>query len=144
MRQHVVKVLFAVGGIVCLMATTLYAAEPVVTAARADVETFDLTTLRAVFTLRKRRWSDGQPIRVFVLEDDSPAHQDFVKKRLRMFPYQLRQHWNRVVFSGTGIAPRSFESQEALLNALSGMPNAIGYAEPDALPEGIVVIEVTP
>lgn len=120
------------------------AAEPVAASARASQETLDATTLRAIFTLRKRRWSDGQPIRVFVLRDDSPAHQAFVKQKLRMFPYQLRQQWDRVVFSGTGAAPQDFDDQESMLRSLASTPNAIGYADVDELPEGVAVIGMKP
>lgn len=122
----------------------LLAAEPVVAQSRANQENLDQTTLRAIFTLRKRRWADGQPIRVFVLKDDDPTHQNFVKEKLRIFPYQLRQYWNRVVFSGTGPAPRDFETQDELLNTLADSPDAIGYADLEQLPDGVVAVEVAP
>ncbi len=142
-QKRIAKVLLWLGGVVCLaVMPTLWAAEPVMAEARARQESLDLTTLRAIFTLRKRRWSDGQPIRVFVLDEDSDVHQAFVKNRLRMFPYQLRQHWNRVVFSGTGPAPQSFEDEAAMLEALVSTPNAIGYSTGENLPEGVVAIEV--
>lgn len=122
-----------------------FAVEPVASTARANQEVLDSTALRAVFTLRKLRWSsDGRPIQVFVLQDDDPLHKAFVKEKLKMFPYQLRQHWNRVIFSGTGTAPRDFPDEESLLRALASTPDAIGYSDDNPLPEGVNAIAVTP
>ncbi len=142
-RQQKAKILFWTVGLLGLLASHVaLAAEPVAVTARAAQENLDATELRAIFTLRKRRWSDGRPIRVYVLSDDAPAHREFVKDRLRMFPYQLRQQWNRVVFSGTGVAPRDFEDEASLLAALVNSPDAIGYANTAQLPEGLSIIEV--
>ena len=126
-----------------MTSTNSLAVEPVTASARAAQETLDVTALRAIFTLRKRRWtSDGRPVRVFVLSDDDPLHKTFVKEKLRMFPYQLRQHWNRVIFSGTGSAPQSFDDEPSMLQAIAATPDAIGYSDDESLPEGVAVIEV--
>lgn len=121
------------------------AVEPVTASARAAQETLDSTALRAIFTLRKRRWtSDGRPVQVFVLPDDNSLHKAFVREKLKMFPYQLRQQWNRVIFSGTGTAPQGFNEEADMLRALATSNDAIGYTDQETLPEGVAVIEVQP
>ncbi len=143
--ERIAKILLWSAGLTCLLVPAfLFAAEPVAATQRVSLESLDDTTVRAIFTLRKRRWSDGRPIRVFVLKDDMPVHKQFVKEYLHMFPYQLRQQWNRVIYSGTGPAPQDFDDEESLLNALVSTPDAIGYANTESLPEGVSVFEVQP
>lgn len=128
-----------------IFSANAWAVEPVTASVRAAQETLDSTALRAIFTLRKRRWtSDGRPVQVYVLKDDNPLHKAFVREQLKMFPYQLRQQWNRVIFSGTGSAPQDFDNEADLLQAIAASTDAIGYSDDDSLPEGVAVIEINP
>lgn len=85
-------------------------------------------TLRAIYTLRQTRWPDGQPIHVFVLADDDPLHAEFAKSLLGMYPYQLRQIWDQLTFSGMGQAPEQLSSQGEMLRRVAATAGAIGYA----------------
>lgn len=83
--------------------------------------------LRGVFGMRVRAWPDGRPVRVFVLADDSPVHQDFTKSQLQMYPYQLRQNWDRLLYSGTGQPPIVVTSEQEMIRRVAETPGAIGY-----------------
>jgi hypothetical protein len=83
--------------------------------------------LRGVFGMRVRAWPDGTPVRVFVLEDHNPVHQEFTKSVLQMYPYQLRQNWDRLLYSGTGQQPVTVGSEDELLRRVAETPGAIGY-----------------
>lgn len=126
-------VVFGLAGSVCGSAA---AAEAVVNTQvpEQQVSTGDL---RAIFTLRKRAWRDGTPIKLFVLPDNNELHQKFAKQQLRLYPYQLRQIWDRAVFSGTGSAPTLVRDTEEMLKAVGETPGAIGYAESADLPAGV-------
>ena len=89
----------------------------------------NLNDARAAFGMRLLEWPDGTPVRVFVLDDDHPVHKEFVKKVLQVFPYQLRQSWDRLVFSGTGQAPQVVASQAEMLSKVGKTPGAIGYVK---------------
>lgn len=84
-------------------------------------------SVRSIFGMRLLRWSDGTPIRVFVLEDQHPIHRAFCKEVLDIYPYQLRQSWDRLVFSGIGQAPTEVASEEEMLARVASTPGAIGY-----------------
>ncbi|WP_373083084.1 hypothetical protein, partial [Zhongshania sp.] len=45
----------------------------------SEVQTgeLSLSSLRAIFTIRKRSWDDKTPIKVYVLPDGNPLHQKF-------------------------------------------------------------------
>jgi len=88
---------------------------------------------RALFAMSQRSWQDGTPVVVFVLPDSSPIHKEFCKKHLGMFAHQLRQTWDRKVFSGTGQAPEVASTVEEMRALISKTPGAIGY-----LPEAAI------
>lgn len=82
---------------------------------------------RGIFGMRVRAWPDGAPVRVFVLDDAQPLHQEFCKSVLQMYPYQLRQNWDRLLYSGTGQPPAVVSSEEELLKRVAETPGSIGY-----------------
>jgi hypothetical protein len=91
--------------------------------------------------MRLRRWDDGTPVRVFVLSDRDPAHREFSKKLLGVFPHQLRRSWDRTVFSGLGQAPTEVEDEAEMLRRVAETPGAVGYVSGSA--EGADVSIVT-
>ncbi len=78
--------------------------------------------------MRTQQWPDRQPIKVFVLNDDHPLHKQFSKETLRVFPYKLRRIWDRNIYSGTGEAPTTLDSEEEMIKAISTLAGSIGYA----------------
>ena len=87
----------------------------------------DRRLLRAVFTMRLRQWPDGSPIRVFVLPDDDPLSDQFYRERLGMYSYVLRRAWDRMVFTGTGLAPTVVQTEKEMIERVRSTPGAIGY-----------------
>jgi len=83
--------------------------------------------VRAMFAMKLLQWPDGQPVRVFVLPDDNPLHRTFCKEALDIYPYQLRQTWDRQIYSGTGQAPTEVGSEEEMLKKVASTPGALGY-----------------
>jgi hypothetical protein len=54
----------------------------------------------------------------------------------------LQATWRRQVFTGKGTMPRSFDSEEALLDYVSATPGAIGYASPGKTLAGVKVLKL--
>ncbi|MDR4516740.1 MAG: substrate-binding domain-containing protein [Nitrosomonas sp.] len=98
--------------------------------------------LRAIFSMRLRTWPNGVIIKVFVLPDDHKLHHEFSKEKLSLFPYQLRQSWDRLVFSGTGQAPTTVSSNEDMLSRIMNTPGAIGYLETTYVNDEIHVLQI--
>ena len=116
--------------------------EAVVVHAGLGMQRLELPTLRAIFGMRLLEWPDGTPIRVFVMKSDSELHQRFTKSTLQIFPYQLQQAWDRLVFSGTGQAPREVQSIEEMQRRISETPGAIGYLPWNRLTDRLAAVEV--
>ncbi|WP_256250858.1 hypothetical protein [Nitrosomonas sp. Nm51] len=92
--------------------------------------------------MRLRTWPNGLVIKVFVLPDDNPLHHRFSKEQLSLFPYQLRQSWDRLVFSGTGQAPITVASDEEMYNRIKNTPGAIGYLDTSYIDDEIHVLQI--
>jgi len=92
------------------------------------ISSLSATEARNIFTMRTQQWPDGQPIKVFVLNDDNPLHKQFSKENLRVFPYKLRRIWDRNIYSGTGDAPITLDNEEEMIKVISTLAGSIGYA----------------
>jgi ABC-type phosphate transport system substrate-binding protein len=92
-------------------------------------ESLSIGRLRVIFLMRVTRWANSQPIHVFVLPGDHPLHQKFVKSVLKLFPHQLQSAWDRMVYSGTGVAPTVVSSVAEMRARIASTPGAIGYID---------------
>jgi ABC-type phosphate transport system substrate-binding protein len=103
-----------------------------------------LTTsqLRRIYTMRQIQWTDGQQITVYILPRQHALHLNFSKERLQMFPYQLDRIWNKLTYSGLGVAPITVNTPKELLEAIRTTPGAIGYAESSQEMEGVNRVQI--
>ena len=97
--------------------------------ANANVTSITKSQLRQIFLMRQLYWPDKQKIVVFVLPSSDPLHQIFSKCNLGIFPYKLDRTWNKLTYSGLGVAPIVVDSHQALIKAVTTTAGAIGYAE---------------
>jgi hypothetical protein len=64
---------------------------------------------------------------VFVLPDGDPLHVEFCREQLGTFPYVLRATWDRLVYTGTGIAPEVVANEKEMRRRVAMTRGAIGY-----------------
>lgn len=126
----------------CLGQPTQTSAQDVVVNDSAGIAELDLHTLRSIFGMRLSEWPNGQRITVYVMDPDSETHNRFTKRRLKLFPYQLTQAWDRLVFSGTGQTPLQVDSNAEMVQRLINTPGAIGYLPRQNLPDGLLHVEI--
>ncbi|MCI2283042.1 hypothetical protein L3081_06050 [Colwellia sp. MSW7] len=98
--------------------------------------------MRRIYTMRQTQWSDGLRITAYVLPRQHSLHLRFTKDRLQMFPYQLDRIWNKLTYSGLGVAPITVNTPEELINAIRNTPGAIGYVESAKNVETVNVIQI--
>lgn len=131
----------------CLIVLSLMLIKPawavqVITNPDVPVSSVSQNALRAMFAMKLLQWPDGRPVRVFVLPDDNPLHRAFCKEKLELYPYQLRQTWDRLVYSGTGQAPTEVDSETEMLSRVARTPGAIGYVRNSRLNDAVRVLTV--
>lgn len=142
-KDCIIKTLYSLCFIIFIscISVSVYAVDVVV---HPSVREPVLTTsqLRRIYTMRQTQWLDGQRITVFVLPRHHVLHLQFSKERLEMYPYQLDRIWNKLTYSGLGVAPVMVVSPEALIDAVRKTPGAIGYFGKLNDEKGIYVIEI--
>jgi len=99
-------------------------------------------SIRNIFALQKLYWQNGSRIYIFVFPDNHKLHQNFSKNITNIFPHQYRRIWDRLTFSGTGIAPTTVNSIEEMLEKVSQTKNSIGYINQAINYKNIRIIEV--
>lgn len=107
-----------------------------------SVNSLSLALARSIFGMRQTKWSDDLRVQVFVLADSHPTHVAVCKERLNLFPYQLRQSWDRLVYSGMAQAPVEVASEEELINKVATTSGAIGYVRKVKPNESIKIIAI--
>ncbi len=100
--------------------------------------------LRAIFVMRLSKWNDGTPVKVYVFDDASSAHEAFCKEILQFFPKQLRQALDKQVFSGLGQYPEQVDSVTEMLTKVKSTPGSIGYIYNDEVSEDVRILQITP
>jgi ABC-type phosphate transport system substrate-binding protein len=99
----------------------------VITSPDRDEPALSRAKLQAIYLMRVRQWPDGTPIRVFVLPESSAVHDRFAREKLGTYPYILRRAWDRLVFTGGGLAPEVVYSEEEMRQKVLNSKGAIGY-----------------
>jgi hypothetical protein len=118
------------------------AGQEVVANKTAGVTQLDLHALRAIFGMRLAGWPNGTRIIGYVMDPDSHLHTRFVKRNLQLFPYQLTQAWDRLVFSGTGQAPLQVRSPSDMHQRVLTTPGAIGYLPEEINSDDLIKVEI--
>ena len=121
--------------------STAYAVDIIV---HSSVNESVLTTsqLRRIYTMRQTKWLDEHRITVFILPRQHALHLRFSKERLQMFPYQLDRIWNKLTYSGLGVAPTMVNTAQELIAAVKSTPGAIGYSENMMDKEGVHFVKI--
>ena len=119
----------------------LYADDLLVNTATTD-NNISRNKARLYFSQRLTRWPDGTLITLVVLPDNHPLHTKFSKKILGLYPYQLRRAWDRQLFTGTGQAPVTVESELEARKIIALTPGSLSYVPGDKLNQKIRQIEV--
>jgi hypothetical protein len=107
-----------------------------------EINELDLSTVRAVFGMRLLEWPNGTRVTPFVMEPDAVLHIRFAKNVLQIFPYQLQQAWDRLVFSGTGQSPQVVGSPLEMRRRVAETPGGIGYLPREYLNDSVSTVEV--
>ena len=125
-----------------LLAVPLIATAGVIVHPGVDGRSINTNTLRNIYTLRQTLWPNRQPIVVFVLPDDHPTHLSFAKETLGLYPYRLRQTWDRLSYSGMASAPIEVRDENDMRQRVRATPGAIGYTSKDTSHDGIKTLKL--
>ncbi len=101
----------------------------------------DRVTLQAIFLGKRTQWETGASI-VPVNLKKGPAHQEFLKVIVKRTPAQYKSFWKRAIFTGTGMPPKSFATEEEIVEFVRTSQGAVGYIDASTPREGVKVLSV--
>jgi len=141
-KDEIIRSIFLKIAIVILLFSPPVDAIYIISNITADTASLSVTQLRRIYSVRQVNWKNGTPIVVYVLASNEPLHQKFCKEKLRLFPYQLDRIWQKLTFSGYGVAPIEVATQQALIEAVQSTKGAIGYVEKLSEVKDVNVIKI--
>ncbi len=98
----------------------------VVAADQGAPEEMSKGDLKKVMMGKKKRWADGSKIIIALLKTKTPVGKAVCKRVYGMTPNKVNKYWIAQVFQGKAKAPRSFDSEKALLEYVAETDGAIG------------------
>jgi ABC-type phosphate transport system substrate-binding protein len=116
------------------------AATVVIANDEVSAQEIDKRDLQKVFLGRTSEFG-GKRVVLATLRDGA-RHKAFTDSYLQMTPQQFTNHWRKIVFSGTGKEPHSFESEVELVSFVSRTPGAIGYISSQTAHSGVKTLNV--
>ena len=101
----------------------------------------DRETVKSIYLGKKSQWDNGDTIYKSILTVDR-VHEEFLTRFVGKSPARYQTFLKHTVFTGTGVPPRSFSTEEDLLRFVSETPGAIGYIEVSTPHPGVKVISI--
>lgn len=95
--------------------------------------------LKKIYLGKKTSWSDGSKIVVATLKS-GPICESFMSSKIGKKPAQFNMVWKKLVFTGQGVMPKSFDDEKALIDFVAANKGAIGYVSDisaDSVPEKV-------
>jgi ABC-type phosphate transport system substrate-binding protein len=124
-------VVFLVLAGIVLPVPSIYAADYVLVANNdVSVDRLSEYDVRAIFLGEKLHWADGRAIRLVILEGGE-IHKAFLHDNIGKTPEQFFSYWQRQVFNGRALAPRSFDKMADVVVYVATHSGAVGYVSAD-------------
>jgi ABC-type phosphate transport system substrate-binding protein len=97
--------------------------------------------IKNIYLGKKSSWSDNTKI-TFVTLSDSDIQKSFLKEYINKTPSQFNTYWKKLVFTGKGKMPKSFDSDADLIDFVSKTDGALGYVSASSESDDVKVIKV--
>ena len=89
-------------------------------------EVFNRADIESIFLGKKTRWSNGIKT-VPVTMKEGEIHEQFIREVIRKSLNAYMNYWRKMIFTGKGVIPVSFETNKEILQYVNNTPGAIGY-----------------
>ena len=90
------------------------------------VDTLNKSDIKNIFLGKKTSWDNQKKITIVLLKTDD-VYKEFLKVYIKRSAQQYRLYWRNMVFTGEGFIPKSFKSEENIIQFVSKTDGAIGF-----------------
>lgn len=115
----------------------------VVLVAHPDVPDASLSAadIENLFLGKRKTLPSGESVKVVTLKDGD-AHDAFLSAYVNRSASQFSAFWKRKIVDGTGIPPKSFDSEAELIAHVKANSGTLGYVSNSTPADGVKVIAV--
>lgn len=98
--------------------------------------------IKNIFLGTTTRWQDKSTI-TFVTLQKNDVHKIFVRKYTNKSSDQFRAFWRRQLFTGKGKIPKTYKTEQALIQFIAQTKGSIGYVSKSADIDNVKLIKVS-
>ncbi|MCA9757969.1 MAG: hypothetical protein KDA27_19410 [Candidatus Eisenbacteria bacterium] len=91
-----------------------------------SVDSLEVVDLQRIYLSKRTRWPDDTRIVATMLKGGS-IHKSFVEDILERSVSKFATYWKQIVFTGQGVPPKAFDTEEELIEFVAQTPGSIGY-----------------
>jgi len=125
-----------------LVSTAALAADYVLITNKSNPTTaLSANEIKNYYLGKQTTWSDGTKVTVFT-QAAAAVHDAFLEQVIRKTPQQYATYWKKSLFTGTGLPPKDFASDEEMKKAVADQPGAIGYISAAALDDTVKKLNI--
>ncbi len=121
--------------------SSIYADIVIVANSLNDTQSMTKQQLRSIFLGQRIKWDDNQRIKV-AIQHKTDLHKKFVRSFTQKNLSQFEAWWKRMIFTGKGLPPKGFESEEKLIEYIVKTEGAIGYISSQSKTDNLKTIIV--
>jgi ABC-type phosphate transport system substrate-binding protein len=114
----------------------------VVVDARDTTLALDRNQIRNIYLGRINRLPNGSPVVPLDQRESNALRDIFYTRITSLSAAQAKAQWAKLYFTGRGIPPREYASNDEIKRAVTSTPGAIAYIEKSALDASVRVILV--
>jgi ABC-type phosphate transport system substrate-binding protein len=135
---------FVAGGIALAVAPRARAAARFKVIVHPDVDESAVSRddLARMFLKQTARWPNGTLVRPADLDVDSDVRREFTEEVIGRTVGGVRSFWQQAIFSGRGVPPPEFETDDEVVAYVANTRGGIGYVSAGAPIEGTRAIDV--
>ncbi|MCP4107583.1 MAG: hypothetical protein GY749_18910 [Desulfobacteraceae bacterium] len=90
------------------------------------VDSLGREEVKKIFLGKKTKWNKNLKITIVTLQTPE-THKSFLKDYIRKTPSQFNIYWKKMIFTGKGRTPKSFETAEQILDFVAATKGAMSY-----------------
>lgn len=89
----------------------------------------DKSLIKKIYLGKAKSFPSGNKAEVYSLSDDAESTEAFRQKALKKSNSQFKSYWSKLAFTGKGTPPKSFSSDQEMINSVKNNANAIGFVD---------------
>lgn len=125
----------------CLL-VSVARAEVVVVVHPGNDAALDAKSIQRIFLGKEKKFSNGKEAIPINQEARTASRNSFDTDTLGRSSSQVSAYWSKLVFTGKGIPPKEVTDDAAVIELVSGNPDAIGYVDSSAVTGSVKAISL--